>query len=414
MSKSVEEITKENDRSIQDIEHERDKKRSESNGGPPRGRARSSNSATLGLWFLVVIFLLLVFFVFSVVFSETTVTVQPQSASVSVDTELAASSGQANPEADLTYQITTVSKSLPPVAATSSKTEYQESRASGTLSIINESADEIRLVADTRFASPDGKIYRTQSANTVPAGDQVTAQIIAAEAGQSYNIATSTTFTIPGLSGSKEFETVTGQTDRVTGGIKAEVPVVATSTLSGALPDTTNLKSQLQAKLADTVPSSRVTFADGQFFSTSTQPQSQAGQPAVVLEGKLTALTFSNRQIAKQIASTKEIDVAKDDNVRIPGLNDFSFTLTERSAFDPTAQGSITFTLNGTGQIVWQYNKDKLARDLRGIEIGGLDNILEKYDAIESANVSTRPFWKRSFPTDAEEIQIRSTTAAGS
>jgi len=54
-------------------------------------------------------------------------------------------------------------------------------------------------VANTRFADPNGKIFRISKAITVPAKGTLVVTLTADQAGASYNIGPST-FSIPGLS----------------------------------------------------------------------------------------------------------------------------------------------------------------------------------------------------------------------
>jgi hypothetical protein len=408
MSKSVSEITRENQRSIQNIEHQREQKRGGDNEGPPRGRKRSGNSATLGLWFLTVIFLLLVFFVSSAIFSGTTVTVTPKTQPVSVDTSFTATSTRESSGAELTYQVISISESQS-VSATSTATEYKERKATGTMTVINESTSPITLVENTRFQSPDNKIYRTQAAVTVPAKGNETVGVVADKVGESYGVTKKTAFTIPGLSGSEEFATVSGEAADITGGIAKEVPKISTTTPNKSF-DTDSLKDTLRTKLQAKVPDNRVSFSSGQFFSTSTSVATEGEKAKLTTELTLNGLTFSNRQLTTQIMSLAGLEAKPSADVRIPNLDTFEFEIKEGDAFDPNASKRVTFSLAGTGTAVWQFNADKLARDLRGIDISGKDNILKKYDAIESADVNTRPFWKRSFPTSAGEIKINTVT----
>ena len=71
-------------------------------------------------------------------------------------------------------------------------------KASGTITIKNETSASQSLVANTRFLSAKGKQFRLIDAVTIPAKDSVTGKIIADAPGEDYNIPAGK-LTIPGF-----------------------------------------------------------------------------------------------------------------------------------------------------------------------------------------------------------------------
>lgn len=76
--------------------------------------------------------------------------------------------------------------------------EFVGEEISGRVKIINNYSRNQPLVATTRLASPDNKIYRIKEAVDVPAGGEVWVDIYSTEISHQYAIKP-TTFTIPGL-----------------------------------------------------------------------------------------------------------------------------------------------------------------------------------------------------------------------
>ena len=65
-----------------------------------------------------------------------------------------------------------------------------------------------------------------------------------------------------------------------------------------------------------------------------------------------------------------------------------------------------TFELQGTPFIVWEINENQLTTDLAGEYKSNFKEILSNYPNIESAEVSIRPFWRRTFPGQHKDIRI--------
>ncbi|MFH0791785.1 MAG: hypothetical protein V1905_01035 [bacterium] len=89
----------------------------------------------------------------------------------------------------------------------------KEEKAKGTVKIYNSTPNFQILVKDTRFLSSDGKLFRLTSRVTVPASvsiggkttpGTVDSEVVAVEAGESYNIEAAT-FSVPGFAGTAKY-----------------------------------------------------------------------------------------------------------------------------------------------------------------------------------------------------------------
>jgi len=421
MSKSVSGITKRNKRSIQEIKQARSEENNGDRGGggnqkPPRqeppSQRGSERATTFGLWFVGIVGLLFVFFLFSVVFAETTVTVYPQTADIKIDQIFTASNAE-EPEG-IPYSVVTAEDTLQ-LSATSTGSEYREAAAAGQVTIYNTySNDEIRLVPNTRFQTEDGLIYRTREAVTVPGQSSqgnpgtAVATILADAIGGEYNTGQAR-LEIPGFDGTVYEGEVYGETAGISGGVAGDVPVIASSTQQ-ALEE--QAAKQLQERLASEVradlPEGFVFYEDGQFFSAEITDSAETSSTTTTLTvtGRLEAVTFDGAQLSSRLATAYSADVPSDANVRIQDLEDFDFRFANRSEFNPGVDQSFEFSLSGDSVIVWQYDERALVRDLRGLQKDRLEEVLVNYDGIQEAGVVTRPFWKRTLPAEAAEIQV--------
>ncbi len=114
--------------------------------------------------------------------------------------------------------------------------DIAEERAKGIIRVYNKhSTEDQTIVAQTRFVSSDGKLFRTIRANVIPGGSfvggklepgHIDVEVVAAEAGEEYNIKP-TLFSIPGFAGTDRFHNFYGESlSDMRGGFKGEAPVI--------------------------------------------------------------------------------------------------------------------------------------------------------------------------------------------
>jgi len=421
MSKSVSGIKNGNDRSVRDITPSRKRQnnqpQTEESGGQPPRRSRNQQAATYGMWFIGIVVLLLLFFLFSVLFTETTVTVTPRTAPISIDnqfTALPAGSSGTSSANTLHYTVTSLQESQTK-SVNATETRYRQEKAQGRITIVNENSQEsIQLVANTRFRSPDGNIYRTQSAVTVPgiSGGQpgeVTATVVADSAGSEYNVNSGVEFSIPGFADTPQEGEVYGRSaTAIDGGIDREVPLVATSTrnsIASSLRD--SLQKSLLSDLSSQLSESQIVYDDATFFRTNaTARSSDSGGSEVAVTGSLDAITFDRRELSIFLANQSGIEADADTNLYVQNLDDFSFSLLD-DQFSPDSQDTLSFSMKDDSLVVWEFNQQALTRDLVGLQKSQVKEVLDNYPSIQSATVNTRPFWKRSLPNSRSDIVIK-------
>ncbi|MEX2514888.1 MAG: hypothetical protein WD335_02030 [Candidatus Paceibacterota bacterium] len=423
MSKSVSGITQRNKRSIQEIQRHREDSGgggsrnggdNDHHNGPeyqPPGRHDSQRAATFGIWFVGVVSIFFVFFLFSVLFAETTVTVYPETADINIDETYTASN--ANDVDGVPFSVVTAKESIA-VNATTTGTEYREQAASGEITIYNDYSNEtIRLVPNTRFQTDEELIYRTSEAITVPGQmsdgtpGTVIATVTADEPGADYNVS-NIRFSIPGFADTVYEEDVYAESNGdISGGIAGDVPIVATSTRQALEEEVGDqLRSQLQTSVEAELPDGFILYDDAMFFSTSLGTDDE-DDTTLAVEGELQAVVFDGRQLSTFLATNYSDDISPQSNIRIQNLEDFVFEIIDRESYTPSEGSSFEFSLQGDSQIVWQFDERALVRDLRGLQKDRLNEVLVNYDSIQEAEVVTRPFWKQNLPDDAAEIGVQ-------
>ncbi len=303
---------------------------------------------------------------------------------------------------------------------TASGQEMVASQALGTIFIYNaQQTEPIRLVTNTRFESPDGLIFKIKDPAIVPGytmdGDTkvpgvTTAEVYADEVGEQYNIGPST-FTVPGFKGEPEYTTIYAEsTSDFTGGFNGMKFIIDEDELQVAQQALrTELRNSLLGRMDAEKPAGFVMFKDAVTFTYESLPSVEYGENLATIKEKvlLRVPLFKEDAFAAFIAQAT-IPGYEKAPVRISDYSSFAFSYTDATttSSDISNATSLSFNLTGKPQIVWTYDVEKLKADLVNANKTALTGILGAYPAIERANAVIRPFWKTTFPTHMDEIEI--------
>lgn len=300
--------------------------------------------------------------------------------------------------------------------------EVVKAQAVGKIVIYNKHQDTpVRLVTNTRFASPDGLIFRIKDSVVVPGYKKnekgeivpgvVTADVFADEVGEKYNLEP-TRFTIPGFSGKPEFDAVYGESTEVfTGGYDGNRFIIEDAELKTAQQALqTELRNALLERIDAEKPAGFVVFKDAVTFTYVTLPAVEYGDNLATIKEKVIMRIplFKDDQFAKFIAAAT-IPAYTKEPVRIIDANalTFSYVSATTSATDIGTLDQLDFKLTGRPQIVWVYDGEKLKTELLNANKTALTSVLGNYPAIEKAEAVIRPFWKTKFPTKMADIKVK-------
>jgi len=166
-----------------------------------RARSRWWMWGAAGLALIVVIALVLF------AFRPTTVTVTPRSHTIVLTnaTSFTAYPAASAASGTLAYTVQTADIEDSAVVPVSGTTTTAAAKASGSITVYNNySASSVKLVKTTRFATPDGLIFRAPADVVIPGKSSsgpgsVQITVIADQTGSQYNIGPVAKFTVPGL-----------------------------------------------------------------------------------------------------------------------------------------------------------------------------------------------------------------------
>lgn len=328
-------------------------------------------------------------------------------------------------DGELAYEVMTLSASGESQVEAAGEEQVQE-QATGIIEIIKTTPGSERLVANTRFESPAGLIYRIDapvlvpgavtddSGNSVPGTVRV--EVVADEAGEVYNLDTGIRFTVPGfaesgLTGLYENVYAESRTDIDGGydGLQYSVQDAELSTARQRLQQ--ELRDALRERMDTERPADFVLFPDAVTFTYEAAPPVEYPESDDLVTIKETATLqipiFQQDELATYVANAT-VPGYEGNPVRIDNYSEMSFTYDSAT----TSQGridslpSLDFTLSGTPELVWTFPVDEFKNEVSGEAKDALRLIITEYPAIEGATGKIRPFWKQSYPDDTDLINV--------
>ena len=298
-------------------------------------------------------------------------------------------------------------------------------KARGKIRVYNSYSEESQsLVTSTRFLSADGKLFRAASAMIIPGGTEekgkltpgyVDVDVVAAEAGEGYNI-DATTFSIPGFVGSPKYTAFYGKSfSPMTGGYKGEVLQVTVADLEKAKNTVTNElfekgNAALQEKalqefmfvggaLKSEVKDGNASNKEGDLVPTFSY-RARMTMKALVFkkadsESLCQQLVISNSELAEEnLWSLKE---ARIDNL----------TITQKLEAVDFDRETATINATVSAAVYYPVNEPLLKRNLNGKTINGAAIFLKSQPQIRKADIKAWPFWIDNIPIQEDKVEIK-------
>ncbi|MEZ4104569.1 MAG: hypothetical protein R3B60_04790 [Candidatus Paceibacterota bacterium] len=369
----------------------------------------------------VVVLLVGAIFGLSMFLSKTTLTVYPEFREPNVNAEFTAYPDKR--QNALTYEILTIEETGERQVSASGQ-EHVEEQASGFIEIIKTTPGSERLIKNTRFRSPDGLVFRIQESVVVPGAlkdgsgalvpGTIRAEVFADDIGQEYNLPAGTSFDVPGFKESnlnELYESIHAENrEAFSGGFNGPRFIIDDNELSTAEQSLQmELRDKLLAKIESEKPADFVAFEDAVALTYNDLPSVQYGDNLVTIKQQavLQLPLFKHGDFAQFLAS-ETITTYSGEPVRIRNVEElnFSYTNPETSSSYIANLPSVNFSIVGKPLIVWEYDSAQLQTDLAGKPLTALSTVMSGHIGIDSAVVTGKPFWKRSFPDEAKDIVI--------
>lgn len=285
-------------------------------------------------------------------------------------------------------------------------------KANGKINIFNSSASEQRLVATTRFRSPDGQIFRIPKTLTVPAAKKVGTEttpgsiesiVYADRPGAEYNIGP-TRFTIPGFEGSPKFnEFYATSAKPMTGGLIGPAKVITEEDFAKANESLSKkLRENIINSLKDRAPDLKIIDS----ISISEEPpiaNAKVGEAAnnlqITVHGSAEVIAFRESDVVEIVKNYVE---RKGGVVLITKELGLEYTDPELGS----DKKSLLFTAKVRGSAAAKLDKDKILKDVAGMSEDAIRVYFKNIKEVESAKIILSPFWVKSIPKDAGKVEL--------
>ncbi|MFC1751721.1 hypothetical protein ACFLY5_01080 [Patescibacteria group bacterium] len=310
------------------------------------------------------------------------------------------------------------------VTIRASGVETVESKASGKIVVYNAFSSRAQtLIANTRFETPDGKIYRINKPISIP-GAKVTdgkitpssieVTVYADKPGEAYNIGMSD-FTIPGFKDSPRYDKFYGRSKTpIEGGYKGERPVVSEE-------DFENVKKTLE----DDITEKLLVIAREQLpknflmFDGATDISFDVDNSNIVSEyeeqqnftlterGSLFAIIIPQKNLS-EILVEKYLGIEFKNKTKVINFDELNFSVINLN----TEKKSMIFKVEGEVKFSWLVNEDTLKEALMASK-KDMQSVFEEYPEIEKATILFKPSWWRFFPDKINRVSIEQLTSEG-
>ncbi|MDD5032583.1 MAG: hypothetical protein PHC85_00475 [Candidatus Pacebacteria bacterium] len=289
--------------------------------------------------------------------------------------------------------------------------------ASGKIKIFNEfSSTSQLLVANTRFETSAGKVFRIHSSVVVPGATgknedlipgSIEAIIYADKPGEEYNIGLSD-FTIPGFKDSPRYEKFYARSvSPVEGGFIGKKAVIAEEDYERITAELENeITSEIMEKAVHQIPEGYIFYKNASNVSfvkkESSEPAENGGTTFVLSEiGTISAFLMPADSFSRFLA-VKYLGEEFREKVKVANLGSLDFEKIDGD-FE---NGTITFKIKGEANFEWIVDEGKLKEALTASP-KNMSDVFGQTPAIKKASIVFKPSWWHFFPDNPSKIELR-------
>lgn len=375
------------------------------------------------LWILAVLCVGILFFSFSLLFSGAKIKITPKHDEVEVNEVFEAKKSATGDT--LPFEIMSVdgeeSKVIPSTGSTDSAT-----KAKGTVVIYNSySTASQKLIATTRIETNDGKIYRLDSAVTVPGMKTVSgkvtpgsieANVTSDQDGEQYNIAESD-FIVTGFKGTaKETKFAVRSKGPFTGGSTGKVYTISADDGKKAYDELTGtLKAKLLIDAQNQVPKGYHMFSNATILKIDNGGQTFTSKTTDItlnVSGTLSVFIVPEKSFTEIMALKLINGFDPEVPVTIQNLNDLDVIIQNIESITPSSVNNVSLQVKGIPLFVWDVDTNTITKELLGSSKKDFNTIIAKYPGVETAELLLKPFWITKIPRNEKDIKISIETPA--
>ncbi len=296
--------------------------------------------------------------------------------------------------------------------------QYVSRKATGSLTVYNAySSQPQNIVANTRFVTPAGVVFRITAPLLIPGAkiengkiipSSIEAQVVADKAGTASNVAATPRLTIPGFLKSPKYDGFYGELkEGATGGFTGETAVPTDKDVAAAKTQSTEFITQsLQQKAKTSVPEG-FTVLDGASKVSITRQivepvAASDGTVGVVTDAQLSILGFRNSDVKTLLQDRVTTAVGSDFKVD-------SETLTYGPLSAKTlalSSGRMLVATNYAVALSHVVSIDVIKQKIEGQPDSKLDTLIFEIPGITGGKVTLWPFYVHTVTSNLEKITV--------
>lgn len=386
---------------------------------PPRFKERSFQSTPTRrsrkmIWMLVVLVILGAAIAILSYFASAKVTIVQKSEDISLDNSIFNATLVGDDKA-LPFKLVKLSGSAEKVVTGGTPTTVT-TKATGRVVLYNNfSSAPQKLTIETRLATTDGKIYKTDVATTIPGTKTEAGKVIpgsvevgvhADVAGPTYNIGLSD-FTIVGFKGTPKYTKFYARSKTVISGGASGMGIALSEADSKVAHEAalSILRDKLIAEAKASLPESYMILPGSYtIHEDADSGQTVADKNVMVVKGALYGILFNEAELTKKIAS---VAVSQYDGaeISIPELDTFTVDLKNKETITDTTS-TVSLSISGKGSVLWTVPQDQIVAKLTGSKKRDISLNLSSFGSVKKASVSVTPFWSIHLPSSPESIHV--------
>ncbi len=289
-------------------------------------------------------------------------------------------------------------------------------KARGEITVYNEySSNPQKIVANTRFLSKGGQLFKIVESITIPGFSrvegkdvpgEVTAAVYADIPGEEYNIGASS-FTLPGLQGHPKYSSIYARsTQAMSGGIDKDVLYFSESDYITAKDKLVKIAKEESEQDFLSKVSDQVRELENTRERSDTEVKTDIKVGATANNFEMTVLVktsalFINKNNLDNLISAKINSELAENMELVEGSRNYEVGETVRNE-----NGSVTIPVQITQGLITKVDIDKIREEIAGKNELELNNYFNNIREIESVNIEFWPNWVKSVPAAWDKINM--------
>jgi hypothetical protein len=295
-------------------------------------------------------------------------------------------------------------------------------KAKGEITLYNEYNKETeKLVANTYLSDENGIVYLTDKPVSIPGYKEIDGVIIPGQVivgatsflpGESYN-GNPAMFTINAYKNTPKFKKIYGKASTpFTGGASGLMYSMEEKDKDILLGKAdASLEDNLLNKVDSLIPNDYIFYPNAYNFSSKIDDGvlSKTAEADINVSGVLSVVLLKEDDLVNAIIKKKLPKISKEemDKIEINGIDQLIFNFTNIDQLVTKDLDSISFSLKGDLDFIWNPDTALLKSKLKGISKENILEIFKQDIGIEDAKLKIFPPWVKTLPLDEEKIKIQ-------